>query len=208
MYFDKSVQHTQRYNFSVGYSGSELLNSTLNLFADFKDKEMKARDTASSLLKNPKISHDDRRLSEAKMAITENGRLKEQCGVWAHEFRRTPDRKFTLDIGDVSFFKLYNDVEERRGAAKRETWKFTYQKCELIKPLTKKISSLESELGIGNKIKRVLTLRIEEENEIKEELNDCRIMLNCFKRDQIEEIHLGLGDIVYFDLAPLLKERE
>ena len=96
----------ERTSWTYEYTGHELLPYAVKLFNEFLQKEMEARDKMASYMKDVNVSHNDQRVDQAKREIQSFGTLKEQCLVFKHEFQRTPEKKYLLGLGDVTFFGL------------------------------------------------------------------------------------------------------
>jgi hypothetical protein len=69
-------------------------------------KETEARNKTADLLRDASVSQNDSRFGDLKREITTHGTLKEQCEVFVLQFSREPERKFSLGLGDVTFFEL------------------------------------------------------------------------------------------------------
>lgn len=104
MFYDFSS--TSREGWKYTYKGKELANLAKYKRDLFHDKEMSARDRLAKLLKDPKVSQDDRRIEDLKRDIEHNGKQYEACKVFYHEFSRAQDKDFYLSLGDVVYFGL------------------------------------------------------------------------------------------------------
>lgn len=104
MYNDFSNANREAWKFT--YKGSELLAAATRKRDEYLQREKKAREEASKLMGDMNISTDNADLARSKNEASTNGKLREQCDVFVHEFKRTPDREFHLYLGDVTFFGL------------------------------------------------------------------------------------------------------
>ena len=201
VYFEKNRSYVNRHSLTFTHTGEELLAKTQLLHRQFREKELAARNLTADLLKDPQIHHEDKRVVAAKDDILEYGKNREQCAVWAHEFERTPEREFSLGIKDVAFFGLFpmNGPVPYDAAAKRGEWKFTYKGSDLSVPLLAKISSLVDERSEAEKDDRAV---------IDEEIVENSLLMEEFKRNPEKEVLFSLGDVVYLNLAPLLKAKD
>lgn len=199
MYFEKSRSFVSRHGWTFAHTGAALEDRALALYEDHKRLETKERSLIASLLQDPRIHHEDERVIDARNSILKHGKLREQCAVWAHEFGRTPEREFTLGIEDVSFFRIFGvggEAEPHEASNSRHNWKFTYRCRELVEPLLEKHLEVKA------------YLKVEEKREAEGEMQEILILAEEFKKNQDRNIHLALGDVVYFNLAPLLKRTE
>lgn len=103
--FNDSV-YPKRLEWEYEYTGSELLPKAKMLRERHAVKEMEARNKTAELLRDASVSQNDSRFNELKKDINNHGTLKEQCDVFVTQFSREPDRKFSLGLGDVTFFEL------------------------------------------------------------------------------------------------------
>jgi len=107
MYFDRGTG--KREGWLYVYLGSEIEEAAVLLRDEHREIEMAARKCVAELLANGHISHDDDRVRREKVNIENHGKEAEACKVFAHQFRRNPDREFSLSIGDVVYFGLADD---------------------------------------------------------------------------------------------------
>ena len=192
MYFEKHHSFVNRHGWIFTYTGGELNHLATDRFHDSKEAEIRARNAAATLLQNATIHHEDKRVLAAKDDIQNYGALAEKCAVWAHEFERTPERKFALSINDVLFFNGKRTI--RNTTIKRDSWQFSYTGEELAIITMNKINEL-----------RLLTFETEKEREeIIEEIIELSTINGEFNKNPKIEVNLGIGDVVYFGLAPLL----
>lgn len=103
--------NTARETWKYIYKGSELLPHAERKFKEFLAKEVEARRQMAAYMVDMKVSQSSDEVSKCKNAIEQNGNLREQCAVYVHEFRRTPDRDFLLSLGDVTFFWIVPEPE-------------------------------------------------------------------------------------------------
>ncbi len=117
MYND--YRNTSRETWKYTYKGSELLPHAERKFQEFLAKEVDARRQMAAYMVDMKVSQSSDEVSKCKTAIETNGNLREQCAVYVHEFRRTPDRDFLLSLGDVTFFGIVPEPEGNLDANNR-----------------------------------------------------------------------------------------
>jgi len=196
MYFEKHRSFVNRHGWIFTYTGRELHHLATDRFHDFKETEIRARITAATLLQTATIHHEDKRVLAAKDDIQNYGALAEKCAVWAHEFERTPERKFALSINDVLFFNGKRII--RNTTIKRDSWQFSYTGEELAIIIMNKIDEL-------NKLLPAETEK--EREEIAEEIIELSTINDEFNKNPKIEVNLGIGDVVYFRLAPLLNSQ-
>ena len=104
MYHD--FQSVNREGWKYNYKGSELLAAAQTKWKEFLTAEKSARKKVSDLMGDIRVSAESREVQEAKRDVEFNGKNREACAVYVHEFARTPDREFNLSLGDVVFFGL------------------------------------------------------------------------------------------------------
>ena len=109
MYIEFSSPSRDSWKYS--YEGKELLEAAQKKHAEHLALEMEARQEISDLVKDPNVSPDSEPIKLAKRKLELNGKLREQCAVFAHEFGRNPEREFNLSMSDVAFFELAAMVE-------------------------------------------------------------------------------------------------
>lgn len=95
-----------REDFRYEYKGSELLSYAEQAYLRYLKAEVEARERASDLLKDMAVKQNAPELEKCRQDIERFGKIREQCAVWVHQFRREPDRAFQLQLGDVTFFGL------------------------------------------------------------------------------------------------------
>lgn len=87
----------------------ELLQPALDKFSEYLAKEQKARAEMSKLLNDMTVSTSSKEVPAArkfeisKQILKNFGKIREECAILAHEFKRKLDREFTLMIGDIDF---------------------------------------------------------------------------------------------------------
>jgi len=99
-------RNTTRDQWKFTYKGSELLEAAKKKVAFFAAREDRYRTELAAAMNDRKqnlnSSKNDKLKNNASSAATQ----KEACEVFAHEFKRTPDREFHLNLGDVVYFGL------------------------------------------------------------------------------------------------------
>lgn len=98
---------TNRDSWKFIYRGAEILPHAEAALGRFAAAEMDNRNTLADLLRDPNVSHEDRRIAEFKKQIEHAGSERERCAVYVHEFRRAGDREYHLSLGDVTYFGLH-----------------------------------------------------------------------------------------------------
>jgi hypothetical protein len=98
--------YPKRLEWEYEYTGRDLLPKAMSLLTRHTAKEMEARNKTAELLRDASVSQNDSRFNELKKDINTHGSLKEQLEVFVRQFTLEPDRKFTLGLGDVTFFEL------------------------------------------------------------------------------------------------------
>lgn len=199
VYFEKNRSFVNRHGWTFLHTGAVLEDRAVDLYEDYKSLETEARNLAADLLRDAQIHHEDKRVISAKNDIVKYGKLREQCAVWVHEFGRTPEREFSLGINDVSFFRIFGvggEAEPCESVTQRNNWKFMYCGRDLIAPLMNKYVKIKGSMADMN---------AGEKHEAKEEMEEILLLAEEFERNPDKEVNLALGDVVYLDLAPLLK---
>lgn len=100
---------SQREEFRYSYKGSELLPYAERAYLRYLKAEVEARERAAALLSNMAVKQNAPELDQCRQDVEKFGKIREQCQVWIHQFRREPDRDFSLQLGDVTFFGFVND---------------------------------------------------------------------------------------------------
>ena len=96
----------RRTEWEYEYTGAELLPKAKLLRDRHAAKEIEARNKTADLLRDANVSQNDSRFGDLKREINTHGTIKEQCEVFVLQFTREPERKFSLGLGDVTFFEL------------------------------------------------------------------------------------------------------
>lgn len=109
MYFEHSNANRETWKYS--YFGRDLLPYAIRAYQGYLAEEKKARAELSALIADIKISHESKQVQDAKRSIEFNGKQREACSVYVHEFERSRDREFHLNLGDVVFFGLVKEPE-------------------------------------------------------------------------------------------------
>lgn len=195
MFFEKHHSYNKRHNWAFPHTGEELYPLAVRAYEQFQEAEQRARQVIADLIVK-KISHKDKRIVQADQDIQKYGELSEKCAVWAHEFSRTPEREFTLGVNDVIFFNGEPPIAD--AASLRQKWSFSYTGEALEPVMRKKIESLRQESYL-------LKNDCEERKEIEGEMRQLEILAGECARHPEKELQLDIGDVVYFDLAPLLR---
>jgi hypothetical protein len=98
--------YPKRLEWEYEYTGAQLLPHAEALLKRHSTKETEARNKTADLLRDASVSQNDSRFADLKREITTHGTLKEQLEVFVRQFTLEPDRKFSLGLGDVTFFEL------------------------------------------------------------------------------------------------------
>ena len=101
--------HTKREQFRYQYKGSELLPYAEQAYFKYLRAEIESREKAAAFLTDMAIKQNDPELDRCRKDIETNGKIREQCAVWVHQFRRELEREFALELGDVTFFGIVGD---------------------------------------------------------------------------------------------------
>jgi hypothetical protein len=104
MYLDNT--NTSRSGFRYTYTGQQILPYAQDLLIKKCEEERQARQEVIRMTRDPTINTQDRRVEEAKRAVTTSATLVEELSVYVHEFSRNPSREYNLSLGDVVFFGL------------------------------------------------------------------------------------------------------
>jgi hypothetical protein len=110
MYND--FRHVTREDWKYAYKGSEMLEFARKRHDDYLSRETSARQEMSKLLQDMRVSTSDDRVKKLEKDIETCANLREQCAVFVHEFSRTPDREFSLALGDVVFFGILEGAKD------------------------------------------------------------------------------------------------
>ena len=98
--------HTNRTNWEFTYTGADLLPAAQEKYQMFLAREREAREKMAGMMIDMSVAQSDPRIAECKKEIEKAGTERERCLVWVHEFARTPDQTYILQIGDVTYFDL------------------------------------------------------------------------------------------------------
>ena len=111
MYLDNT--YSSRTGFRYEYTGEQLKSFAEIKLVEMCCQEKKARQSLIEFTKDPNINPNDQRLVDVKRSVEKHGALVEELSVHLHEFIRSPERKFSLSLGDVVFFGLISkDITE------------------------------------------------------------------------------------------------
>lgn len=104
---------SRRHGWVYKYTGSELLP-----FAERLAKETQAtinsKQSSIGKLMQVALSVANReQLDKDKSEMEKMLNQLESCVVWCHEFKRRPNAEFSLEEGDVMFFRLSEPIEEK-----------------------------------------------------------------------------------------------
>ncbi|BCM92192.1 hypothetical protein IAD21_04071 [Abditibacteriota bacterium] len=99
-------RHTNRDDWEFTYTGAQLLEAARRKYTSFVTQEREARSKMAGLMIDMAVAQSDPRISECKKDIEKFGSERERCTVWIHEFARTPEQNYRLQIGDVAYFDL------------------------------------------------------------------------------------------------------
>ena len=87
------MEEANRDSWSFEYTGQELLVAAMQKLDYHTEREAKA------------IRTSDR---------AEHKKIKDKCFIWAYEFYRQPDKKYTLSLDDVNFFELAIPIDAEK----------------------------------------------------------------------------------------------
>ncbi len=99
-------RNTNRDEWEFTYMGAQLLEAARGRYAFFGSKKREARERMAGMMMDMSIAQSAPRISDCKKDIEKYGAERERCAVWVHEFARTPEQKYQLQIGDVAYFEL------------------------------------------------------------------------------------------------------
>lgn len=88
------------------YKGSELQGAAEKRARYFADLEKELREQLAARLADRSKNLNSSKNEQLKQRATNAATQREQCEVFAHEFKRNGDREYHLSIGDVVFFGL------------------------------------------------------------------------------------------------------
>lgn len=104
MYNEFKDRNREAWKFS--YKGYELSQAATKKVAFYKAEEEKFRTKMTEALADRSIAVNSGRVDKAKRRLEAAAVQAENCEVFLHEFKRTPDREFQLSMADVVFFGL------------------------------------------------------------------------------------------------------
>lgn len=104
MYTDFRIMNRETWKFP--YLGKDLLPFAEKTRAKLEKSETVARNEIAKLIKDVSVRSDSDNIQRLKASIEHDGKCKEQCVVFIHEFTRCPEREFHLAIGDVVFLGI------------------------------------------------------------------------------------------------------
>lgn len=96
----------QRSGWKFTYTAKELLPYVEKALQEHTEGERKCRDMAATLMRDNKVLHNDPRHARLSGAIEQHGDAIELMTVLAHEFKRVPEKEYTLAIADVVFLEI------------------------------------------------------------------------------------------------------
>lgn len=94
------------------YLGKELLPYAEAKRKHFSDREIAGRSKMSKLMDDRNINVNDPKVKELQAEIESTANEAEQCAVFVHEFKRKPEREFSLSLGDVVYFGLITEIKK------------------------------------------------------------------------------------------------
>lgn len=95
-----------RESWKFTYKGKELVEKAYSKVQFYADQEEEFRTRMSLALEDRSISVNSGKINKLKICLANAATQKEICEVFLHEFKRNPDREFTLSLADVVFFGL------------------------------------------------------------------------------------------------------
>lgn len=104
-------RNINRDSWNYTYTGNELLAYAERKKSEYKRKEGTARSELADLLNDKSVSASDKRIEDLRQKVENYADLYEKCVVWCWEFSRSPDKEFTLKLGDVSFFDIPEEMQ-------------------------------------------------------------------------------------------------
>jgi hypothetical protein len=104
--------HSKRYEWTFAYKGRQLLPYARRKLTEHQAAETASRQRMATLIQDPATFHNDASLQDLKRAIEKHSSLREQFQVYCHEFQRTPEKEFFLQLSDVVFFGLLEGEPE------------------------------------------------------------------------------------------------
>lgn len=104
-------RNTNREGWNYTYLGKELLVFAERKKAECKQKETIARTELATLLNDSSVAASSDRIEKLRNEVESQADLYEKCVVWAWEFGRSPEKEFSLKLGDVSFFNIPEEMQ-------------------------------------------------------------------------------------------------
>lgn len=95
-----------RNNWRFSYKGSELAEWARKKVNYYQSREAEYREKLAKALSTPSRSVNSDANKKLETTVSDAALQREYCEVFWHEFRRTPDREFSLSISDVVFFGI------------------------------------------------------------------------------------------------------
>lgn len=100
----ENSSNNNRTDWKYVYLSKDLLPKAEQLVKDFEQKDSKLRKTLSDLTLDKTISMGSTEIDKVRRELETNSRLLEECHVYVHEFKRTPEVQHYLMASDVVFF--------------------------------------------------------------------------------------------------------
>jgi len=99
-------RHTNRLSWEYSYTGAELLEAARKKHDEFAAKEKEAREKMATFMVDMSMAQSDARIADCRSDVEEAGSERERCMVWIHEFSRNPQKEYSLELGDITYFDL------------------------------------------------------------------------------------------------------
>ena len=122
--YNDFVGSTNREGWKYNYFAKDLLPYAKAKYTQYLTLELAGRNKMAELMQDMNKSQSDPEVDRTKREIENNGKLREQCAVFVHEFSRIEDREYHLSLGDVTFFEIVNTPSKEELAKAREEIKF------------------------------------------------------------------------------------
>ena len=104
MYAEFRDRNRESWKFT--YKGSELVKAAQAKVDFYAAQEEEYRVKTASALTDRSVAVNGNKLDKLKNKLTSAASQKVNCEVFLHEFKRSPDREFSLSMADVVFFGL------------------------------------------------------------------------------------------------------
>jgi len=104
MYAEFRDRNRESWKFT--YKGSELVKAAQSKVDFYAAQEEEYRVKTANALTDRSVAVNGNKLDKLKNKLTSAASNKENCEVFLHEFKRNPDREFSLSMADVVFFGL------------------------------------------------------------------------------------------------------